>query len=306
MKMKKTKGEITTEQIVLLVILLVSFIVILFLLFRLDLGKKSDSEICHNSVVMRGNSVIPADAVPLKCSRTYICITKDGSCENMTKPIIKKVATKDEVYSALAEEMANCWWTYGEGKVDYVGKDLLSTHNYCSICSQIAFDDSLKEVQGVESGINEDELYNYLSVTPAPDKGMNYAEYLFGTNNINQLKGQTFKGEDGKDITAQTFGTLNLNKQYFVLMGITSEVSGRGWKVAAVIGLTAAGFFTGGGGWALAGTILGTLITAYGDEVVAVIVPGNGISNNFMAPTIQEANSESLSKLSCYDIITSP
>jgi hypothetical protein len=304
--MKKIKGEITTQQIVLLIILLVSFIVILFLLFRLNLGKESTSEICHNSVVMRGNSVIPANAVPLKCSRNYVCLTKDGSCERMTKPEIKKVKTKEEVYSVLAEEMANCWWMFGEGKVDYVGKNFFIRDNYCSICSQIAFDDSLKQIEGIEDKISEDEFYNYLAVTPVPDKGMNYAQYIFGTNNINDLKNQVLQGENDTEITAGTFGTINLDKQYFVLMGITSEIAGKGWKVAAVVGLTAVGFFTGGGGWALAGSILGTLISAYGDEVVAVIIPGNGIKNNFMAPTIQEANSESLKKLSCYEIITSP
>jgi hypothetical protein len=306
------KGEITTQQIVLLIILLVSFIIILFLLLRLNLGKESDSDICHNSVVMRGNSVLPADAVPLKCSRTYICITKDGSCESMTKPEIIKVSTKDEVYSALAEQMANCWWMFGEGKVDYIGKDFFIRDNYCSICSQIAFDDSLREIKDeegnslfIEDKISEDEFYNYLSVTPIPDKGMNYAQYLFGTNDVNRLNTQPLKGEDGTEIVAGTFGTMDLNKKYFVLMGITSEIAGEKWKIVAGVGVAAAGFFIPGPGWTLAGSILGTLIINFGTEIGAIIVPGNGIKNNFMAPTIQEANSESLKKLNCYEIVTS-
>ena len=86
MKKNKKNGEITTQQIVLLIILLISFAIILFFLFRLDLGRQSEDEICHNSVAMRGNSAIPTDAVPLKCSRAYVCVTEDGSCEDMTKP----------------------------------------------------------------------------------------------------------------------------------------------------------------------------------------------------------------------------
>jgi hypothetical protein len=304
--MSNKKGEITTEQIVLLIILLVSFIIILFLLFRLNLGKESASDVCHNSVVMRGNSVIPANAVPLKCSRTYICLSGDGTCEGMTKPEIKTVKTKDDVYSALAEEMANCWWMFGEGKVDYIGKDFFIKDNYCSICSQIGFDDSLKQIDGIGNSINEDEFYNYLAVTPAPDKGMNYAQYLFGTNDIQSLKNQKLTDANGKEITAETFGTIDLNKKYFVIMGITSEIAGKAWKVAAGIGVTAVGFFIPGAGWTLGGSILGTLIFEFGDEVAGIIVPGNGIKNNFMAPTIQEANSESLSKLNCYEVITSP
>jgi len=311
-KIKEIRGEITTQQIVLLIILLVSFAVILFLLFRLNFGKESDSEICHNSVVTRGSSVIPADATPLKCSRAYICLTKDGSCEEMTKPEIKKVKTEEEIYRVLADEIANCWWMFGEGKVDYVGKDFIKRDNYCSICSQIAFDDSLKDIKDEEGNsiftedkISQDELYNYISVTPIPDKEINYAEYIFGTNDVNSLKNQVLVGEDGTETTATTFGTIDLNKQYFVIMGITSEIAGKGWKVAAGIGVVAVGFFIPGAGWTLAGTILGTLIGAYGDEVVAIIVPGNGIKNNFIAPTIQEANSESLKKFDCYEIINS-
>ena len=302
--MAKVKGEITTQQIVLLIILLISFVVILFLLFRLNLGKESDSDICHNSVIMRGNSVLPADAVPLKCSRTYVCLTKDGSCERMTKPDIKKVKTKEEIYKILAEEMADCWWMFGEGKVDYIGKDFIIRDNYCSICSQLAFDDSIKEIEGIEESISKDEFYNYLSLTPVPDKGMNYAQYLFGTNDVQSLKNQILKGENETEVFAETFGIIDLSKQHFVIMGITSEIAGKGWKVAAGIGVTAVGFFIPGAGWSLAGSILGTLIMAYGDEIGAIIVSGNGIKNNFMAPTIQEANSETLKKLNCYDVIT--
>jgi hypothetical protein len=194
---------------------------------------------------------------------------------------------------------------FGEGKIDYVGKDFFITDNYCSICSQLAFDDSLKEIEGIKEDISKDEFYNYLSLTLVPGKEINYAEYLFGTNDVQSLKNQILEGENQTEAIADTFGTIDITKQHFVLMGITSEVAGKGWKVAAGIGVTAVGFFIPGAGWSLAGSILGTLIMAYGDEIGAIIVSGDGIKNNFMAPTIQEANSESLKKLNCYDVITS-
>lgn len=100
--MKKRKGEISTEQIVLLIILLISFVVILFFIFGLNLGKESESDVCHNSVAMRGSAPVAKDAVPLKCSRSYVCLSKDGSCEKMTNPEIIKVKTKDEICSAKA------------------------------------------------------------------------------------------------------------------------------------------------------------------------------------------------------------
>jgi hypothetical protein len=301
---KKT-GELTTTQIVTLIILLVSFIIILFLLFRLNIGKESDSDICHNSVVTKGNPALPAAATPLKCSRTYICITKDGSCESMTKPEIKKVKTKEEVYNVLAEEMANCWWMFGEGKVDYIGKDPFFKDNYCSICSQIAFDNSLNEIEGIKDNISKDDFYNYLSLTPVPDKGINYAEYFFGTNDINGLKAEVTKNQSAQ----ASFGIIKLDKQQFILMGITSEVAGRGGKIAAGSVVTVVGFFVG---YSWVGLAIGAVIVGAGEygagkevEIGAILVDGNGIKNTFMAPTIQEANSESLKKLNCYEIITS-
>lgn len=309
--MKIKKGEITTQQIVLLIILLVSFAIILFLLFRLDIFGQSNSEICHNSVVMRSASP-SEEAIPLKCSRTYICLSKDGSCERMTDPKIKKVKTKLEIYNALAEEMANCWWMFGEGKVDYVGKDFFTKDNYCSICSQIGFDDSIKEIQGIGEEISKDDLYRYLSNTTMPDKGVTYSQYFFGTSDIEQLKRAALQGQNGTSVVAGTFGTIDLDKQHFVLVGITSEVTGRGWKIAVGSVVAVVGFFIPGPGWTWTGAILGALVVGVGEvtqgiepEISAIIVDGNGVKNSFMAPTIQEANSNSLKKLNCYDVLNS-
>lgn len=309
------RGEITTQQIVLLIILLISFIVILFLLFKLDIGKKSDSEICHNSVVSRGSSVIPTDAVPLKCSRTYICLTKDGSCESMTKPEIKKVATKDEVYNVLAEEMADCWWMFGEGKINYVSSTM-TKNNYCSICSQLFFDDSLNEIDGINGEISKDEFYNYLSLTNVPDKEMTYSQYMLGTNDVNSLK-EELSSQAGKEVS---FGTIKIGEQYFVVMGITSQSKAITWVLGgtalgglAVIGFATAGIGTAGLFAIVAGDIAGGVVgeggakisDLFSPKIGAIVVDGNGVKNKFMAPTIQEANSNEFKLLNCEEVITS-
>lgn len=309
--MRKIKGEITTQQIVLLIILLISFIVILLFILGFDFWAQTKSEICHNSVVTR--SISSSDSVvPLKCSRTYVCLTKDKSCERMTEPEIEKVSTEEEIYQVLADKMADCWWMFGEGKIDYVGKDFFKKNNYCSICSQIGFDDSIREIDGVEEEISKDKLYDYLAKTKMPDSELTYAEYFFGTKDVARLKRVTLKTEEGTEVVAGTFGSIDVDKQQFVMMGITSEVSGRGWKFAAGLGVAAIGFFIPGAGWTWAGAIIGTLIPIAGEvtqniepEIAAVIVEGNGIENNFMAPTIQEANSNTLRKFDCSDIVTS-
>ncbi len=301
-KINSKKGELTTQQIVLLIILIMSFAVILYFLFQLNLGKESEKEICHNSVIMRGNVGLVQDSISLNCQREYICIAKKGNC-GMVNPVVEKVENLDEIYEVLANKMADCWWMFGEGKIDYVGKDLFIKDNYCSICSQIAFDDSLNDFEGIENNqISKDELYDYMSQNKISNSEETYTEYLFGTNDLEELKRQSSEDESA------SFGTIDLGEQYFSVMGITSELKGRVWKVVAGTGIAVVGLFAG---YTWAGLIAGAIVYTASEvgeyfppEIIAITVEGDGINNEFMAPTIIEANSDKFEALNCYDINT--
>jgi len=107
----------------------------------------------------------------------------------MTNPNIKKVETLPEIYKVLADEMADCWWMFGEGKINYVGKDFKS-NLYCSICTQLAFDDSLRDIE-----ISEKEFYQYLEDNEISE-GKSYLKYLFDLDNVEQLE-ESFSEEGG-------------------------------------------------------------------------------------------------------------
>ena len=316
--MKFKKGELSTQQIVLLIVLITSFAIILFFLVRLNLGGESEKEICHNSVAMQS---LPsaATSTPLKCSRDYICITQDKTCEGMLNPEKIKVKSMNDIYDSLAKEMANCWWMFGEGKIDYIGGKF-GQRNYCSICSQILLDDSLKdikegtpeELEELKQGkISKDRLYNYMSNNNL-SKDKTYSEYLFGTNDIQELKKQVLENQDAQG--TGTFGTMDIGEdnQQFVVMGIVSE---QGWMYYALgAGIVVVGVFTPVGWIASAviigagigtGTLGGEIAGSFEPEIAALMVRGDGIPNQFMAPTIQEANSTKFDLLNCYDIVTS-
>lgn len=321
--MKKTRGELTTQQIVILIILLVSFIIILYLLFRLDLGGESDSEVCYNSVVLRGSSILPTEATPLKCSRKYLCLTEDGTCEGMTNPEIEKVKTEEEVYSVLAEEMANCWWMFGEGKINYV-TNTMTKDNYCSICSQIVFDNSLtfiKDADGQlsfpDGNISKDYFYNYLAREKVPDENLTYAQYILGTNDIEGLRKEFSEQTKNGDAS---FGKIKIGEQYFIVMGITTNVNTLGWVLSGaavggvlVIGLATAGIGSAGFVAVLIGETaaggVGGGISKIADmispEIGAIMIEGDGIENQFMTPTIQRANSDSFAALNCEEVVSS-
>jgi len=298
------KGEMTTQQIVILIILVVSFAVILFFILKLNLGQETEQDICHNSVITRGNSFLPTETFPLQCKRQYICLSADGSCEDMTKPDVIKVKTEDEVYKALADQLAECWWMFGEGKVNYVGSETIPDL-YCSICDQIAFDDSIsKEVFKGKTELDKKTFYDYLSKTEYSN-GQTYSDYLNLREFISKYSGD--------------YGKINLDKQYYSLMGITSDVSTWGWiwKIGAVAGLVAGGLalspLTGGAsGFGAAALILGAKAAVIGGTVVGVtggilVAPTiRGLNGNEYIPAwIIEVNSPEFDALECEGISTS-
>ena len=297
------RAELSTQQIVLMIILIASFAVILFFLLRLNIGEKSEEQLCRNSVLQKASVFSEA---PLQCYRNYICITEDGSCEELIKPEKVKVNSLEEVYKTLANEMADCWWMFGEGKVEYVGKDF-TKNNYCSICSQIYFDDSLEAIDGVENKkISKDELYEYM-IKNEYSKNKTYSQYLLGTNDLSIFKEQGI------------FGNIEIGKQYFNVMGITSGTKNP-WAssfVAGSVGYTFVGLigtFFGPPGWIASAIIIGgstattagalTISDLIEPEIGAIVVQGNGIDNQFMSPTLQEADSDKFKALNCEEILT--
>ena len=119
----KRKGELTTQQLITIIILIVSFGVLLFFIFRLNLGGDvTNKEICHNSVLMKSKSKIGGSA--LDCRTNYICISGGEKCEGFSATDTVEIdmrGTDDDrkkrVMKAIADEMADCWWMFGEGKV---------------------------------------------------------------------------------------------------------------------------------------------------------------------------------------------
>jgi len=311
--MKNIKAELTTKQIVILVILIASFAIILFFLFRLNLGQESEKQLCYNSVMNRATLIrtaddLVSDSIPLNCQRSYVCITKDGSCEQMLDPIKKKVKTKEDVYQVLGDELADCWWMFGEGKVEYLEKESFS-NLYCSICSQISFDDSVKDIFG-SNEFNKRDVFEYLSRTKLKDQsGPTYLEYLYFTNDATSLLSQ------GVD-----FGPMYLDKQYYSLMGSSSDISTLSWVTniaiggAVVLGGLALVPLTGGSSAVVSMAVLTTVLKAgvigaaaggvAGGTLVAPVIRNLYGKKDVIPPYLVEAGSKEFEALNCDEITT--
>lgn len=296
---KGKKGELTTEQIVLIIILVVSFAIILFFLLRLNLGKTSDAETCHNSVATRAAGLIPKQAVPLNCKTRYLCISKDGTCDN-ADITIEKAKSKEEVYSILANQMADCWWMFGEGKLDYLGGELESKL-YCSICSQVAFSSTLSSFFP-DKQIDRRDFYNYLLNTNVSGKEINYLQYLFNDNY------PAFKQSLKDD--SQDFGKIDLSEYQFIVMGQFSKLDPIEWSKAGAGGLAGAVILLSIGAIVSGGTAIPAYIIMLGAGVgggtgyIAGTIFQGGSGKNYLSPTIVEAESEAWDSLQCKKIST--
>jgi len=295
------KGELTTQQIVTLIILIASFAVILYFIFNMGIGQEQDKELCHNSVLMRDNALIPDEAAPLNCKRQYVCISADKTCESMTDPVLHKVKDKNETFEVLAQELADCWWMFGEGKVNYAGKDLIQKW-YCAQCAQISFDDSMKEIFPDEK-FSEEELYQYLVDNKVPRTEESYAMYFYGTDEILEAA-EEFN---------LAFEDITLDKSYYVLTAMHSEfggleLAGAGAGAGAIVSVVKlfpqARFASLMGGViksAAAGSFLGGGVSG----ALSFIVKGkNGLT--YLPPSLVEApsSSEEFKAFNCKELTT--
>ena len=197
MKLLNNKsGEITTQQIVFLIILITSFVVILFFFFRLNLGETTNKEICHNSVVLKGKSIISGN---LDCRTNYVCISGGEKCEgiNPTQTVKVNSNNKDEVLKAIADEMVDCWWMFGEGKVDYAGSSIIGRS--CAVCSIVKFDENFQEE------ITYKDLSDFLKENKK-DETQTYFDYLFknGVPNLMVTDSPISYGEQYTIITGRS------------------------------------------------------------------------------------------------------
>ena len=185
------KGELTTKQLVTLIILIASFIIILFLIFRLNLGQTTDEEICRNSVVLKGQSQLVSG--PLDCKTDYVTISTEK---------------EEEVMKIIADEMASCWYMFGEGEVDY-GKGLLATNVRCAICSVIEFDE---KTRGKFPQISYSRFYNYLKDTKK-DESLTYLQYLYGVDSVSGVA-------DGTYFNFNLANSIDTTKKQSILTGV--------------------------------------------------------------------------------------
>ena len=164
----KKRGELSSGQIVTIVLAIAGFIIILiFLSILFDDGGESDRELCRLSVLARATSPLNSlqASVPLKCATEKICVSESGrkdSCRQfLGEDNVRMIKLKGNdlekariIEKEAAESMYFCWSMMGQGKLnifkgserDVVSKAIFSDilnieergYPTCVVCSRFA------------------------------------------------------------------------------------------------------------------------------------------------------------------------
>lgn len=186
MEKENKKGEMTSKQLVTIILLIASFAIILLVFSQIDWTGEIDREICKQSVIIRATMpAVGQNLIPLNCRTSKICVTSGligGKCEeeftnvkSITKANVQEVK---QVEKLIAGEIIGCWNTMGEGKVSLFSQYWAETFGVggvyptCVICSRIAFDEKL------DLDLEKMNVLKYMKEYKIPEGDVSYYEYL--------------------------------------------------------------------------------------------------------------------------------
>ena len=142
--MKGKKGELTSKQLITIIILIISFAIILIFFLMFPWKQEITRETCTNSIVLR--SKVPdllKGASGLKCESQDVCINLGGECSGVRENVENiRIENVEKINEKLNELKLDCFGMVGEGKVKY-GKN-----GECGLCHLIYFDDKVQQEVG--------------------------------------------------------------------------------------------------------------------------------------------------------------
>ena len=205
-KLGNKKGEITTSKIVTIILLVLGFGIALYFWFTVNLGNLTDEQICHNSVIQKatGQGIVGK----LDCRTQYVCISGGGECEGINPSDTIKLdldfsyaVAEEQIMKAVADEMATCWWMFGEGQVSYFDFNQVGVlgQTACAACSIVKFDEEITKRFITET--SQGDFYDYLARTPKDDTHT-YFSYLYPADTPKEIKNREnhFGFDDGSYI----------------------------------------------------------------------------------------------------------
>ena len=145
------EGETTGVLSKLLIVLASAVLLILILWKVFDISNEVLAvEACRDSIHMAVGSTLQGK----RALDTIKCPIKET---------VINTGDDDELKGVLADELAECWYKYGQGRLDLFKEFSKEEQTYCAVCSSLQFEDAAK-------GSVVTNLPGYLSENRVPEK----------------------------------------------------------------------------------------------------------------------------------------
>jgi hypothetical protein len=284
------RGELTSKQLITIIILILSFAIIIIFFISLNLRSTTDSEICRNSVISRGGLPLGADTIKLKCKTKDICFNMGGDCDVTRDDLVSiKVQDKEELIQELAILLWDCWYQMGEGKVNYMSAGLGNGEAYCSLCDRVNFDDKIKEIYEEEGGIPYSKIYIYQQSTKIPERDETFLFGIYGVSSLEHFRQDLKDRPNGYDIYSYR---MNPNEEQAV---VTAIIKNGVWdNIWAGVAIGAVGSSVIGPVGIVGGGLIGGAVGFFTADK----------SINYMQPRYLESNGAALAALDCKEFVS--
>lgn len=194
----------TTEKTVLTTIII--FVVVALVFFKVLTSMNStiltfsNVEKCRTTIAAASKSASSTGIQfsKIDCPRKYVEIGDEV--------LIDENIDDNYLFYTVAEELRECWYKMGEGKLEPFSKKFLSDSVPCIVCSKISFSDDLK-------GKKVEGFMNYLETKKIDDTGITYFNYLSNDVTIPFLWWDTYT----KKTLRNDNDKLNLDDDYYVI-----------------------------------------------------------------------------------------
>jgi hypothetical protein len=236
----KRRGELTSEQIIAIVLAIIGFIIIIAFATQLGTEDYSTDEICRLSVLSRATAAEVVSGVqqglPLKCSTKKVCLTatKEGDCDqfigekdvvNVQLPAVKDALSAEqqatEISKIMAQSMYDCWNIMGEGKLDLFSNaaervGFSQKDSTCVVCSRVALATDIPQ-----DVIGQIDVSKYMEKATIPGSTQTYLEAL--SDGVSSTYSTIKNDGTIKENNDIVIGGTNTNEMAFVFMQIKSQ-----------------------------------------------------------------------------------
>lgn len=218
------KGEDSTTWTIITAILIILAFAGLFVWigggFKTFAGENTERDICRLSALQKAKyqvgqkQLLDADLI---CPTRNVNIL-DRKDEKINGEINIIAKNQDDVKSAIADEMYDCWYKFGNGQVDFAtNSDFFRLYGdkVCLACSDIRFGNNLLSSTAIGNRI--DHFEDYLANTKVPGRDITYWEYFGGR--LDSDKPEINIKLDEPQVVVYNVVKQGTFKKFFVLSG---------------------------------------------------------------------------------------